>query len=268
MSKWDVARALKAADLPAPAKLIMWDLLDSADADTAEIPEKFTPSLNDLVRTTGLSKSTVKRELNVLERGGWVVRDRPDPVKARTEFARTGYRLTVPPPRPTVDPGPGARPTVDPDLGPEGDEARPTVGHIPIPHHPDLDQSSSDDRNPGKEQELLAAIVDAVRERTGATVPLDWAPRVRDCILDGDDGQRDVHDRKAYILAAIRKEPDPRGRFLPSQHTTPTAPPKRRPRPPWCEDPTCDEPTRRYERDDGRWAKCPRCHPDMIGATP
>lgn len=43
--------------------------------------------------------------------------------------------------------------------------------------------------------------------------------------------------------------------------------PKRRPRPPWCEDPACDEPTRRYEREDGRWAKCPRCHPDMVTAS-
>lgn len=49
------------------------------------------------------------------------------------------------------------------------------------------------------------------------------------------------------------------------KHERDTAPPKRRPRPPWCEDPACDEPTRRYEREDGRWAKCPRCHPDMIG---
>lgn len=271
MSKWDVARALKAADLPAPAKLIMWDLLDSADAVTAEIPEQFTPSLTELTRTTGLGRSTVARELNRLEHGGWVTRSRPDPVKARTEFARTGYRLAVPP-SPTVGPGLEPSPAPGPDLVPERDEPRPTAGHIPIPHHPDPDQSPSDDRKRDGERELLEAIIDEVRQVTGTTIPLGWAPRVRDCILEttGGDEREDIHDPVAYARKAIRAEPDPRGRFLPSIHATPAAADEDLP--PWCgscgdlgarSNPAEGNPRFRYLYDDeGRPGPMCTCHPD------
>lgn len=254
MSKWDVARALKQSDLPAPARLVLWDLLDSADADTAVIPEEFTPSLTDLARTTGLGRSTVKRELNRLERGGWVRRARPDPVKARTEFARTGYRLAVPPGS-TVDPGPEPRPTVDPDLGPERDGPGSTVGHIPTPHHLDLDQSTDDDQKFFTD-EAIATAIDAVRDRTGTTITKEWAAsRVIPCIVNTTDGTpRDIGDLVAYLRKAIQDEPDPRGRFLPSLHATPQA----RERPPWCG--TCDERTRLAEDDTGRPKRC-RCHP-------
>lgn len=249
----------------------MWDLIDSADADTAAIPEQFTPSLNDLARTTGLSNSTVKRELNRLEKDGWVIRDRPDPMKARTEFARTGYRLTVPP-RPTVGLAPEPRPTVDPDLGPERTVPRPTVGHIPTPHRLDLDQSSDDDRNQDDEEQrrLLAAIETRLLLRTGRPCPPGWAPNVTRCIFETSDGRpRDgIKDPIAYAERAIDSEPDPIGRFYPSPHETPVVPVE--PLPGWCG--TCGLDDGQHPdvmRRNGRLRftggkKCEECHPDMV----
>lgn len=97
------------------------------------IPQRFQPSLSTLAEATGLGKSSIKRNLIVLEEGGWLVRVRPEGDKARTEHARTAYRLHVPEvARPTVGPGSEeakAGPVVGLGHGPEWAEARPVVGH-------------------------------------------------------------------------------------------------------------------------------------------
>lgn len=90
--------------LPPPARLIMLVLADAADAESAAIPEQFTPSLSELAQYSGLNRATVARHLNDLEASGWVVRVRPDVADARANGAKTCYRLaigsgrTVPPP--------------------------------------------------------------------------------------------------------------------------------------------------------------------------
>lgn len=71
-------------------------LADVSDTGTAEIPERFTPSLTVLAAETGLDRRTVTRHLSGLESAGWVERLRPDPVKARSQGERTRYRLSVP----------------------------------------------------------------------------------------------------------------------------------------------------------------------------
>lgn len=96
-TRWDVERALVESDLPAPARLILMMLLRRCDADTAVIPERHSPSLTDLARDTGLDRSTVRRHLDPLEVGGWVVRDRPTTAAARSAGERTQYRLVIPP---------------------------------------------------------------------------------------------------------------------------------------------------------------------------
>lgn len=96
MTRWEVTKAVRASDLAAPSRLIMLTLADVAEVGTAEIPARFTPSLRVLAKETGLNESTVTRHLVVLERDGWVVRTRPDPVAARVNAERTRYRLTVP----------------------------------------------------------------------------------------------------------------------------------------------------------------------------
>lgn len=95
-TKFEVTKAVRASDLPAPARLVMFVLADVAETGTAEIPEQFTPSLKVLAGETGLNESTVKRHLNDLEAAGWVDRRRPTIDDARLKGERTRYRLTIP----------------------------------------------------------------------------------------------------------------------------------------------------------------------------
>lgn len=93
--RWRVTKAVRASDLPPPSRLIMLVLADVAEVGTAEIPERFTPSLAVLARETGLDRSTVQRHLAALDAAGWMVRSRPTP-KEQWEGERTRYRLTIP----------------------------------------------------------------------------------------------------------------------------------------------------------------------------
>lgn len=109
--KWQIERAvfrdvrgdpsrawmLDVPPLAANDRLVMCALLSRADVDTATINDEHTPSLSELAELTGLDRSTVRRSLNRLEAAKWVVRDRPDPVDARSKGARTCYRLALPP---------------------------------------------------------------------------------------------------------------------------------------------------------------------------
>ncbi|GAA2361001.1 hypothetical protein Cme02nite_38470 [Catellatospora methionotrophica] len=101
-TKWEINRAVRASNLPAPSRLIMLTLSDMAEAATAEIPERHTPSLTELARQTGLGRSTVAQHLLSLEETKWVVRDRPEVAAARANGERTCYRLTVPAGAPVV----------------------------------------------------------------------------------------------------------------------------------------------------------------------
>lgn len=95
-TKWEINKAVRGSTLPAPSRLIMLTLSDIAEAGTAEIPERRTPSLSVLARETGLGRSTIAEHLDRLERGGWITRSRPDVAAARSKGDRTCYRLTKP----------------------------------------------------------------------------------------------------------------------------------------------------------------------------
>lgn len=94
-TKWEVTKAVRASDLPAPSRLVMLVLADVAEVGTAEIPERRTPSLAVLAKETGLGKATVARHLTALEKHGWVIRERPD-AAAMVRGERTHYRLSIP----------------------------------------------------------------------------------------------------------------------------------------------------------------------------
>lgn len=95
-TRWDVTKAVRASDLPSPSRLIMLVLADVAEVGTAEIPEKFTPSLTVLARETGLSRSTVQTYLSRLEESGWITRTRPVTPEAMWRGDRVRYRLSIP----------------------------------------------------------------------------------------------------------------------------------------------------------------------------
>jgi hypothetical protein len=89
-------RAIRRSDLPPPSRHLALTIATWADMHTGVIPEQFQPSLGTLVVSTGLDRKTVRTHLDRLEDGKWLERHRPDPVKARTEYARTNYVLTIP----------------------------------------------------------------------------------------------------------------------------------------------------------------------------
>ena len=144
--RWRITKAVRASDLPAPARLIMLVLADVAEVGTAEIPERFTPSIRVLAQETGLDASTVKRHLNALDKAGWLDRTVPDGT-AQGRMERTRYRLTLPPGC-SVHPGAEEAGTPAQSAPPPGaEEATPRRTEHPPPAHPappDTDLSDPD----------------------------------------------------------------------------------------------------------------------------
>ncbi len=97
-TKWEINKAVRASNLAPPSRLIMLTLSDMADANTAVIPERHTPSLAQIADETGLGRTAVKAHLNRLESLGWIIRSRPSEKAARLEHERTQYALAVPNP--------------------------------------------------------------------------------------------------------------------------------------------------------------------------
>jgi IclR helix-turn-helix domain. len=95
-TRWEITKAVRASDLPSPSRLIMLVLADVAEVGTAEIPERFTPSVRVLERETGLSRSAVQRHLASLEDGGWITRTRPATSEAMWNGERVRYHLALP----------------------------------------------------------------------------------------------------------------------------------------------------------------------------
>jgi hypothetical protein len=77
-------------------RLILLVLLRLADEKTGRIPAEKTPSLTEIVFMTGLSRSTVAKELGALDEVRWVVRDQPTVEASRKNHERTLYRIQNP----------------------------------------------------------------------------------------------------------------------------------------------------------------------------
>jgi hypothetical protein len=161
--RWKVTKAVRASNLPAPARLVMLVLADVAEVGTAEIPEKFTPSLTVLANETGLARSTVASHLKDLEAAGWITRIRPATAKALARGERTRYQLSIPETSPVDElvqeedqpsPAPGQP---SPGAGP----ASPGAGH--------RNRSTSD-------QDQIKSDPSSPRAATEETVPLFGEP--------------------------------------------------------------------------------------------
>jgi len=142
VNRWDVERAIFASDLNPTARLLMLALCALTHAKTAEIPPEFQPSLTRLQKMTGLARSTVADQLQVLERDGWLKRRRPKVAKARALGERTSYRLKIPKGSPLTGlPCPDSDGLASPVVGPpspttglgvvrQPDQGSPTAGHV------------------------------------------------------------------------------------------------------------------------------------------
>lgn len=117
-SRWDVERAVKASTLPYTARLVMLTLLTATDRGTTTIPAAHTPAHTQIVRETGLGRSTVKSVLRDLEAAGWMRRAAPPVAAQLTRGARTLYELAVPAASVDAPPAPAKSSAHD---GPAGD---------------------------------------------------------------------------------------------------------------------------------------------------
>ena len=102
-----------------------------------------------------------------------------------------------------------------------------------------------------EDDDLLKAVIDSISQRTSRVIDADQAAVIAEEILAGQQ----VKNPRAYVQAAIVREPNPAARWLPAD-----------PEPEPCG--TCNS-TRRLEdpetRDDA--GPCPDCHPSNARAS-
>jgi hypothetical protein len=95
-SRFEYERAVRSSDLPSLSRLLALTVATWADVRTGVIPDRLTPSLTVLEGATGMARASVRKHLDTLEAGGWLKRDRPSVAAARSEKARTKYKLKIP----------------------------------------------------------------------------------------------------------------------------------------------------------------------------
>lgn len=197
-SRWDLERAVLASELPAPARLLLLVLLIRADARTLDTG-KYSPSLTKLADDTGLGRSTVARELDRLERAGWIERHRPPVDLARSKKARTRYVVRDPasPRAGLVPERDQASPTAGLGWSQSGTSASPRAGH-----RSDLlsDQSQIS-------SQVTTKIIDLIHELSGQRVSDAYAADVARRIGPGKS------NTLAYVEKVIRNDP---ARFTPT----------------------------------------------------
>lgn len=198
-SRWDLERAVLASELPAPARLLLLVLLIRADARTLDTG-KYSPSLTKLADDTGLGRSTVARELDRLERAGWIERHRPPVDLARSKKARTRYVVrdpAAPSPRAGLVPERDqASPSVGPDWSQSGTSSSPRAGH----------RSDQSDQSQISSQ-VTTRIADLIEELSGQRVSDAYAAAVARRIGPGKS------NTLAYVEKCIRNDP---ARFVPT----------------------------------------------------
>jgi hypothetical protein len=97
--RWRVVDAVEASDLPPIARHLMVTLCGRLRKGrgmlTGELGEH-SPSLSLLGLLTGWGRTAIQAQLNELETGGWLIRERPDVAEARSKKARTIYTVRIP----------------------------------------------------------------------------------------------------------------------------------------------------------------------------
>lgn len=192
-SRFDVERAVLRSSLPPGWRHVMHVLCTKVDQDAGMILPDFQPSLGRLARDTGMHRRTVMRHLKGLEALGWVTRQRPALKAQRAQHAVTNYAIHIGTSSPQASdiPPPGLGTAGALGLGAGSPEAR---GRSPR-------KSSMSSRSTGDE---IESIIQAIKDRSGATVDREWAQRVRDQVLGARDG---IRDPAAYCRRVIEAAP-------------------------------------------------------------
>ncbi|WP_406324428.1 hypothetical protein [Streptomyces niveus] len=95
-SRFEYERAIRHSELPPLSRLLALTVATWADARTGVIPARLMPSLTTLEDATGMARASVRTHLDKLEAGAWLLRDRPSVAAARSEKARTHYKIRIP----------------------------------------------------------------------------------------------------------------------------------------------------------------------------
>lgn len=187
------------SELPHIARHLVHVLCVKIDAEAGVILPAYQPSLTELARDTALHRRTVQRYLNVIERSGWVIRNRPAPEDARRKHARTAYEVRIPA-------YPQARDSTPPELGTDGRRARDSMprelgtarpeARGPVPHRSSVSSTSSGP--------VIHTIIKAIDERAGITVTPEWAAKVAEQLLGARDN---IRNPEAYCRRVIAAAP-------------------------------------------------------------
>lgn len=225
LTRFDVERKVLKSDLPSNSRYLVLIFCTKCDGGSSVIPDRYQPSLTQLVRDSGLSRSTVCVHLNLLERKKWLGRKRPDPHDARTKHERTRYSLGVPG---LVLPA-GTDPSPDEERGTSPNGGRgssPKAGRKSSRRHPPSsrarareEEEASNDLENAAGVEVVLRIIQTLQElapgRTDAHTR-KWAESVAAQIKGGRI------NRPAYVEKVIRNDLH---KYLPAP--LPPPPPKR-----------------------------------------
>ncbi|SDQ77824.1 helix-turn-helix domain-containing protein [Actinopolyspora saharensis] len=237
--------------------LMLLAIADNAADDGANA----FPSVSTLARKTRLDERTVQRILRKLSDQGQLHIDKRGGREANRYTVLMGQQSAPPAnchPRQNATGGTAAAPGV-------AQLRHPTPGTAAPPEPPGtvLEPSPAPHAAEVARKEEESTDIDAVLDGLGQSWPLTpqqrkrIAPKVVQALAAGWSAQRLTHylganpegvKSPAAVLAARLDDLPEAVAEEPTSH-----------RPDWCGN--CDEPSRTVERTDGRWSRCPQCHP-------
>ncbi|MBA8825315.1 hypothetical protein FHX42_002666 [Saccharopolyspora lacisalsi] len=243
-------------------------LLAIADNASDDGTDAF-PSVRTLARKTRLDERTVQRVIRRLTDEGHLRVEKEGGRKSNRYAVLMDRESSTPPanrhPRQNATGGTATPPQ------PRHDPATPGAAQLRHPNLPGtvLDPSSGareDERSQSdgfdKEEGEPSADIDAVLDRLGSAWPLTptqrrrLAPKVVEALAAGWSAQRLAE----HLSANPEGVKSPAAVLTSRLDDLPSAADGARDqRPSWCGQ--CDEPSRTIERSDGRWRRCPDCHP-------
>lgn len=204
--RFTVENAALASDMPHTRKLVLLALATLADNVTGVVPPGRRKSLTELARLTSLGRATVARDLDLLDRDGWVVRDRPSLEAARTGV-KTGYRIALPS---------GVVQAVD-QVVQEVDQGSPGDGRKREPSEPSVDPSGQKmasrraHASGASEQRTIPKIIREVRIAVAEAYGMDEEANLSDDEVLGlwakYAGRDGIRDLTAYMTGIFADAP-------------------------------------------------------------